>query len=321
MFLQEWYDHEEFKTMQTSGVFPKVFASLCKQDKYHDLTAFTSQALIEQLCLRARAFESFLKQDVTVEHYFFEWFDMFESDSIIINEPDPDALKIDINSMLSANELARIELMAWRGTTDAKTEHSQDVVAKALAALNSVKPLSVATIKHMSAIAHKNKYQEMDDFSANYIYHPITEAFSDEHREEYGRLVALSINLSDYTDDEILDDLSNLLKHWRKDTRTPSKPDPSKASSVNLRKIINNKYILLLDGMIMNRIYNGTITDDLLIKHVYPHLDIQPDSFRKTYKRNARAFASPQCLNTWEKTLTNLNLWDQPVQQALQKKF
>lgn len=321
MFLQEWYENEEFQRAQASGNFPIVFASLCQMDKYHDLMSLTSQTLIEQLCLRARIFDGFLKQDTTVEHYFNAWFDMFESDSVIIHEPDPDELKIDINSMLSASELSRIELIAWQGASGGSAEQSQNVSANALAAQHSVKPLSVATVKHMSAIAHKNKYKDMDDFSANYIYHPISEAFSYEHKEAYGRLVTMSVNLSDYTDEEILDDLAKLLKSWRKDTGTPSKPEPSKASSINLRKIINNKYILLLDGMIFGRILNGVITDELIINHVYPHLEIQPDSFRKTYKRNARAFASPQCLNTWEKTLTNLGLWDKPVQEVLQKKF
>lgn len=321
MFLQEWFENEEFQKSQASGNFPVVFASLCQMDKYHDLTNLTSQTLIEQLCLRAKIFETFLTQDSTIEHYFNAWFDMFESDSVIIHEPDPNELKIDINRMLSANELSLVELIAWRGASGVSIEQSQDVGANALASLHSVKPLSVATVKHMSAIAHKNKYGDMDDFSANYIYHPISEAFSYEHKEAYGRLVTMSVNLSDYTDEEILDDLAKLLKSWRKDTGTPSKPEPSRASSINLRKIINNRYILLLDGMIFGRILNGAITDELLINHVYPHLEIQPDSFRKTYKRNARAFASPQCLNLWEKTLTNLGLWGKPVQHALQKKF
>lgn len=321
MFLQEWFENEDFKKAQASGNFPVVFASLCQMEKYHNLTNITSQSLIEQLCLRAKIFDLFLTQDATIEHYFNAWFDMFESNSVIIHEPDPDELKIDLNRMLSANELSRIELMAWSGSPSFSIEQSQEVVVNALASMHSVKPLSVATVKHMSAIAYKNKYKDMDDFSANYIYHPISEAFSDEHKEEHGRLISMSVNLSDYTDDEILDDLAKLLKSWRKDTVTPSKPEPSKASSINLRKIINNKYILLLDGMIFGRILNGTITDELLIDHIYPHLDIQPDSFRKTYKRNARAFASPQCLNTWEKTLTSLGLWGQSVQHALQKKF
>lgn len=321
MFLQEWFENEEFKQAQASGNFPDVFASLCQMNKYHDLTQLTSQTLIEQLYLRARILEMFLTQDSAIEHYFNAWFDMFESDSVIINEPAADELKIDINSMLSASELSRIELIAWRGASGISIEQPQDVGTNALASQQSVKPLSVATVKHMSAIAYKNKYRDMDDFSANYIYHPISEAFSYEHKEAYGRLVTMSVNLSDYTDEEILDDLTKLLKSWRKGTCTPSKPEPSKASSINLRKIINNKYILLLDGMIFGRILNGAITDEFIINHVYPHLEIQPDSFRKTYKRNARAFASPQCLNTWEKTLTNLGLWDKPVQEALQKKF
>ena len=321
MFLQDWFDHDEFKHMQASGFFPELFISLCKMRKYHNITKLTTQELINQLCLRARIFDTLVNQNSMTEHYFHAWFNMFESTSIIIYEPDPDVLKVDLNAMLSANELARIELMAWHATPDASIEPAPKTVPKELSSLHSVKPLSVATVKHMSVIAHKNKYQDLGDFSANYIYHPISEAFSDKHKEAHGRLIALSINLSDYTNEEILDDLRQLLDLWRKDTKTASKPDPSKASNINLKKIINNKYILLLDGMIISRILNGTITDELLIKHIYPHLDIQPDSFRKTYKRNARAFASPQCLTAWEKALTNLGLWDQPVQQALQKKF
>jgi hypothetical protein len=321
MFLQAWFENEDFREAQASGIFTKSFAALCQMGKYHDLTSLTSKDLIEQLCLRARILDVFINEDATTEYCFNAWFDMFESDSVIIHEQEQDSLKIDINRMLSASELSHIELMAWRGASGIGMEQPQGCGTNTLASQHSVKPLSVATVKHMSAISHKNKYRDMDDFSANYIYHPVSEAFSYEHKEAYGRLVAMSVNLSDYTDDEILDDLANLLKSWRKDTDTPSKPEPSKASSINLKKIINNRYILLLDGMIYGRILNGTITDELIINHVYPHLEIQPDSFRKTYKRNARAFASPQCLNTWEKTLTNLGLWGKPVQEALQKKF
>lgn len=321
MYLQDWFEHDDFKTMQDDGSFPKTFTTLCQMDKYLRVAELTTQVLIEQLCLRAKIFEKFVNPDPSIECYFNNWLDMFASESIIIRELVPDTKMVDLNAMLSANELARIELMAWRATPAASIEQSLTTAPRTLPSLHSVKPLSVTTIQHMSAITHKNKYQDLDDFSARYIYHPITEAFSDEHKDAHGRLIALSINLSDYTNEEILDDLSQLLDHWRKKTKTASKPNPSKVSYTNLRKIINNKYILLLDGMILSRIFGGAINDELLIKQIYPHIEIQPDSFRKTYKRNARAFASSQCFTAWEKTLINLGLWDQSVQVALQKKF
>lgn len=321
MYLQDWFENNEFKTMQDDGIFQKNFTHLCQMNKYLRVAELTTQVLIQQLCLRAKIFEKFVNPDPSIERYFDNWLNMFASESIIIHELVPDAKMVDLNTMLSANELARIELMAWRATPVASIEKSPTTTPKTLSSLHSVKPLSVTTIQHMSAIAHKNKYQNLDDFSARYIYHPITEAFSDEHKDTHGRLITLSINLSDYTNEEILDDLSQLLDRWRKATKTASKPDPSKVTCTNLRKIINNKYLLLLDGMIINRISGGAITDEQLIKQIYPHIDIQPDSFRKTYKRNARAFASSQCFTAWEKTLTNLKLWDQPVKVALQKKF
>ncbi|MFL9598151.1 hypothetical protein [Aeromonas veronii] len=115
MFLQAWFENEDFREAQASGIFTKSFAALCQMGKYHDLTSLTSKDLIEQLCLRARILDVFINEDATTEYYFNAWFDMFESDSVIIHEQEQDSLKIDINRMLSASELSHIELMAWHG--------------------------------------------------------------------------------------------------------------------------------------------------------------------------------------------------------------
>lgn len=321
MYKVDWESTEELRTIKQDGSFQRSFNYLSLHEKYQEVADLTLQELIKQLHVRAKIYAMFERADEDIIEYLNRWIAMHVSASTIIYEPFSSPQMINPYTMLSANELNQLEFLTWSGTREANAMQSTDDTSHTLSFRHSIKPISVATIKHMSAISHKNKFQDMDDFSARYIHHPITEAFAEKYKNAHGRLVALSINLSDYSDDEILNDLRHLLENWRKETKTAAKPDPSKASNTNLKKIINNKYIQSLDGMIMSRLFNGAITDEQLIKHIYPHLEIQADSFRKTYKNNARAFANAQCLAVWEKTLTDLGLWDQPVQQVLQKKF
>lgn len=321
MSKTEWTQSEKFQAMVDANACLDMFIYFTKLGKYENITTLTTRELIEQLNLRAIILDMIDKPNPALDYYFEQWVKMFSSDTIIIHEPNVNKVMLDVGSMFSEDDVSQRDWLAWSILPDECTEFLPNKVPKKLSSGSSIQPLSVEWINYMSAISDKNNYQGSDDFSAHYIFHPITENFPEKYKEAAGQVIALNINLADYTDDEILDDLRILLQCWRQETNIESKPAPSKASCTNLKKIINNKYILLLDGMIFNRTNSNVISDEQLITQRYPHLDIQPDSFRKTYKRNARAFGSVQCYTAWMKTLTNLGMSDRSVQEVMQINF
>ena len=63
------------------------------------------------------------------------------------------------------------------------------------------------------------------------------------------------------------------------------------------------------------------INDEQMIELVYPSMSIQPDSLRKTYKKNALVFKELGCFNSWKRKLSQLSLWDKPVSEVLEMDF
>ncbi|MDX7872075.1 DUF6387 family protein [Aeromonas caviae] len=320
MYKLAWTKTDEFNEMRESGVIPIIFAELCQNAKYERTADLTTRELIDQLSKRASMLDMFDNSISIIEYHFEQWFQMFDSDSLIIQDLDSNEIMIDLKSML-ANEstLSEWQTLLINEGVEARPQATPDTAI--LSGIQSVRPLSVATLKRMMAVARKYEFSDLDDFSARYIHSPSSESFNEKYKDTHGRLITLSINLADSSDEEILAELRELLILWREETDSPSMPSPSRVSCVNLKKIINNKYLLLLDGMLFSRIFDFAISDEQLIQHIYPNLVIQPDSFRKTYKFNARAFANAQCITAWEQKMTPLALWERPVLEAMDHKF
>jgi hypothetical protein len=328
----EYLKSKEFDSWRKDGTFEKMIKFACKKKKYQNTNELTVHELIEQLYLRARIYQMFVTSAQCVEDYFEVWTDMMVSDSVIIAEPY--GVKIDLNKMFGLDfpeaerqvELGDIFPSPRANPVDViksltASSHKFSKTPQTLSSLNSITPLSVADVLYMATIAQKRSFGLTDSFSARFIYRTTSLCFKDEYKEVAGRVVSLNINLSEYSNEEILADLGKLLDEWRRETKTRTNFDVSKANRSSIKKIINNRYILLLDAMIANVAFDGEIRDSMILEYVYPDMDIQPDSLRKTYKKNAMSFADPAWIKTWEKTLRSLDLWDKPLSQALSKNF
>lgn len=336
MFKASYMESEEFKHSIKNGDMQVKLFSFFKSDKFKNVVKLTSKELIEQLHLRANIYDLLIKNDPAAGYYIEPWVRMCKSASLMIIRPDD--IEIDVYEFMKGkmepHEVS--ELIKQTGISEfttlrelrTKTKQFQafinDIVLdepRVLSHLNSVTPLSVGKVYEMANIAKELELSPVDSFSAHYKTKACVDAFASEPNYSPGDNIVVSLNLSHYTNREILEDMGRLLDKWRQESAIDYCQDGVKASNNALRKALTNKYLMLLDTMIANQLYPGLINDEVTLDLVYPNLNIEPESLRKTHRKNALAFADHQCLKTWERTLTHAGVWNMPVEQAITEPF
>lgn len=310
MYKPEYLNEEPFKIFidpkECHAFLKKVFNA----QRYQNITDLTVDVLISQLNIRASLYDMFLKSSPIVDDFIETWFEMMLNGELIMEQPE--------GRMVSIVELMRPEaLIEWVNSDMGRSQN-----AKKLSELYGITPLSVKTIRNMAVISEENKFADDDSFSSRFIYNTTAASFKEKYQEAAGVEVALTIQLNEYiSNEEILQNLSQLLDAWRQEMNIHSSPTALKVSSNALKKIINNKYVQLLDVMIAELALGMDINDEQMIELVYPSMSIQPDSLRKTYKKNALVFKELGCFNSWERKLSQLSLWDKPVSEVLEMDF
>ncbi len=310
MYKPGYLNEEPFRIFidpkKSHDFLKKVFNA----QRYQNITELTVGVLISQLAIRASLYDMFLTSSPVVDDFIETWFEMMINGELIMQQPE--------DRMVSIVELMRPEaLIEW---VNSDINNSQST--KQLSTLYGITPLSVKTIRNMAAISEENEFSDDDSFSSRFIYNTRAASFKEEYQGVAGVEVALSIQLNEYiSNEEILQNLSQLLDTWRQEMNVHSSPTALKVSSNALKKIINNKYIQLLDVMIAELALGMDINDEQMIELVYPSMSIQPDSLRKTYKKNALVFKELGCFNSWERKLSQLSLWDKPVSEVLEMDF
>lgn len=336
MFKADYMENEEFKLSLKNGVMHTKIITAFQNEKYKNISELTTQEVIEQLHLRANIHDLLVNNDPAAGHYIEPWLKMYLSDSLTIHRPDDIQINI-FDFMKERFDATKIrEIIKSTGISEittlreirAKAYELQafmtDIILdepKVLSYLNSVTPLSVEKVYEMARVAESKELSPVDSFSAHHTIEANIDVFAPKLQYSPGENIVVAINLSHYTNKEILEDISRLLDTWRQECAIELRQDSMKVSNNSLRKIITNKYIMLLDTMIANQLYPGVISDELILSLVYTHLNIEPESLRKTYRKNALAFADVQCLRTWERTLTHAGVWDMPIQQAITEDF
>ncbi|MFZ5379914.1 DUF6387 family protein [Aeromonas hydrophila] len=310
MYKPGYLNEEPFKIFidpkESHAFLKKVFNA----QRYQNITELTIGVLISQLAIRASLYDMFLKSSPVVDDFIETWFEMMINGELIMKQPE--------DRMVSIVELMRPEaLIEWVNSDMGRSQN-----AKKLSALHGITPLSVKTIRNMAVISEEKKFADDDSFSSRFIYNTTAASFKEKYQEAAGVEVALTIQLNEYiSNEEILQNLSQLLDTWRQEMNIHSSPTALKVSSNALKKIINNKYVQLLDVMIAELALGMDINDEQMIELVYPSMSIQPDSLRKTYKKNALVFKELGCFNSWERKLSQLSLWDKPVSEVLEMDF
>lgn len=287
--------------------FLKIYAS-GKYEKVSDLSAFD---FIEQLRIRADVMEMLNIGSPCLPHYLPNWLAVYLSDDIYISEPE--GLLVDVSAMLSPE--AKAEMV------ESEFSYNLDSPGDKLSSLNSINPVSVRTIIAMAEIAKSDGFNSNDSYSYRMPQMPLATLLSEAYKESMPKLVAINVNIEDFSDKEILDDMATLLKMWRNELSIHQEDDCKGISSNSLRKAINNKYLPLLDGMIANKTFNGAVSDTTILDVLYPSLDIELDALRKTYKHQAMKFADVRHVSAWKRALTKSGVEHLTIKEAVAKKF
>ncbi|MFB2830824.1 DUF6387 family protein [Aeromonas jandaei] len=298
--------------------FDVVLTDMCNRNKYNHISELTTQEFITQLSIRADTYDSLMRSGHLADKFCENWLNMSNSDEVVINDTSISDVMIDIPKMIRPDMPIDLQQMAKeimeRNTCECEPG------AKTLSEFDSITPLSVGMLRDMTTVANLKSLKNSDSYSANVLRAPFNLALKNEYQAEDG-WISININIGDSSNEEILADLSQALNMWRNETKIPDVSSLPRASRNNLKKAINNKYFLLLDAMILNVVLGGGITDTMILNVVYPHMQIEPDSLRKTYKKNALAFGNSRCITAWEQTLIRECLWDKTVKEALTKNF
>jgi len=264
MYKPGYLNEEPFKIFidpkESHAFLKKVFNA----QRYQNITELTIGVLISQLAIRASLYDMFLKSSPVVDDFIETWFEMMINGELIMKQPE--------DRMVSIVELMRPEaLIEWVNSDMGRSQN-----AKKLSALHGITPLSVKTIRNMAVISEEKKFADDDSFSSRFIYNTTAASFKEKYQEAAGVDVALTIQLNEYiSNEEILQNLSQLLDTWRQEMNIHSSPTALKVSSNALKKIINNKYALL-DVMIAELALGMDINDEQMIELVYPSMSIQP---------------------------------------------
>ena len=337
MFKADYMETEQFKQSLKDGIYQDRILGLLQHNKYNAIETFTVRELVEQLRSRAMTYQKLAHNHPHAANHITCWKNMVESDSIMIQRPN-DA-KVNVHEFakgkISQDDAKLIStLLGGKETMSLDELYSamdgfQRIIKglipeppKLLSRTDSAIPLSVLEINNMSDRAQKNELNACDSFS--YHHHEEVaniDIFSSTINASPGNNIVLSINLSAYSNKEILSDIGNILDVWRKELNIEIQPGGIRPSNNSLRKIINYKYLVLLDAMIASQIYPGAVSDELILSNVYKNLDIDSDSLRKTHKKNALSFSEPRGLKAWSKTLSDLGIYELPVIEALAHNF
>lgn len=288
-------------------VFSRIYASK-KYDKVNNLSTLD---FIMQLHIRADIVEMLNISSPCLPHYLPSWLEVYLSDNIYMYEPE--GLLIDVSSMLSSEATSEM--------IEKEFSYNLDSPGDKLSSLNSINPVSVRTIIAMAEIAKRDGFNSNDSYSYRMPQMPLATLLSEAYKESMPKLVAINVNIEDYSDKEILDDMATLLKMWRNELSIHQEDDCKGISSNSLRKAINNKYLPLLDGMIANKIFNGAVSDTTILDVLYPSLDIELDALRKTYKHQAMKFADVRHVSAWKRALTKSGVEHLTIKEAVAKKF
>lgn len=337
MFKADYMETEQFKQSLKDGIYQDRILGLLQHNKYNAIETFTVRELVEQLRSRAMTYQKLAHNHPHAANLIMCWRNMVESDSIIIQRPNDakvnvhefakDKLSQDeaklMSTLLGGKEIMSLaELYSAMAGFQRIIKELMPDAPKLLSRTDSAIPLSVLEINKMSDRAKKNELDSCDSFS--YHYHEEVanaDIFSSTINASPGNNIVLSINLSAYSNKEILNDIGNILDVWRKELNIEIQQGGIRPSNNSLRKIINYKYLVLLDAMIASQIYPGAVSDELILSNVYKNLDIDSDSLRKTHKKNALSFSEPRGLKVWSKTLSDLGIYELPVIEALAHNF
>ncbi|MCV3278989.1 DUF6387 family protein [Aeromonas caviae] len=335
MYKRDYMKNTDFIQFRSSKTTVECFKQVCNHKKYKEIVDLTASSLFKQLRIRAGIFKALKDNNLASEEFIYAWGNMYKSTSIIIHQPDnvpyniqglmaeklPSEFIDDIASQLGSEEITLSNAISLRDDALALIKALLPNKPRTLTFSDSVTPLSVFKVHEMANLACENELSPVDSFSAHHVIGSCTDITASAMKPSIGKNIAVAINLSDFTNKEILEDIGNLLDIWRNEANIELKKHTKKVSNITLQKIIKHKYILLLDAMILNQISGGAISSDIVLSCVYPNLEIHTDSLQKTYINNAASFFDPQKIRSWERTLVNLGLWDQPVRLALQKSF
>lgn len=288
-----------------------IFPAIYKTGKYDQADMLYALAFIEQLRLRADIVDMFNMNSPCLPDYIPAWLAMYLSDTIIIDEPAD--ILIDISSMLAQDVAMDI--------FESEFNETHEIAGEELSSHNGIRPVSIHTLTAMADIAKRHCFNANDSYSARMPKMPLAEVLSDTYKKSLPIIVNLNLNIDDYSDKEILDDMAFLLKKWRAELSIDEECETKGVSVIALKKAINNKYLPLLDAIIANKVFNGAVSDSIVLDTLYPSMDIEVDSLRKTYKHQAMKFADTRYVSTWKRTLTKLGSDDLTVKDALTKKF
>lgn len=287
--------------------FLKIYAS----GKYEKVSELSALNFIEQLRIRADIMEMLNIGSPCLHHYLPNWLAVYLSDDIYISEPEE--LLVDVSAMLSPE--AKVEMV------EREFSYSSDDHGEVLSSLNSITPIHVRNIIAMAEVAKSYGFNGNDSYSYRMPKMPFATLLAERYKESMPKLVAVNINIESFSDKEILDDMASLLKKWRSELSVNEEKDCKGISSNALRKAVNNKYLPLLDAMIAHKLFNGAISDLVILDTLYPSLDIELDALRKTYKHQAMRFSDERHVSAWKRTLVKSGVEHLTIKDALTKKF
>lgn len=295
----------------SSKGYKEIFPRIYKSGKYEKVGNLSALNFIIQLRMRADIVEMFDIDSPCLPHYLPNWLEVYLSDDIYMTEPE--GLLIDVSSMLSPNATSEM--------VENEFSFNPNTPGDKLSSLDSITPVSIRNIIAMAEVAKNDGFNDNDSYSHRMPKMPLAKLFSDDYKEIMPTLVALNVNIEDFTDKEILDDMANLLKKWRIELSIHQEEDCKGVSSNALRKAINNKYLPLLDAIIANKIFNGAVSDAIILDALYPSLDIELDALRKTYKHQAMKFSDVRHVSAWKRILTKSGVAHLTIKEAITKKF
>lgn len=335
MFKAAYMETEQFKQSLKDGVYKDRILGLLQHNKYNSIETLSVRDLVEQLRSRAMTYQKLVHNHPHAANHITCWHNMVESDSIMIQRTNDAKINIHefvkevINkdkrlfTLFGGKEIVSLyELYSSIAGLKRIAKELMQEPPNRLSRTDSAIPLSVLEINQMSDYATNNELDVCDSFS--YHHHDEVaniDVFSSGIDASPGNNIVLSINLSAYSNKEILSDISNILDVWRKELNIETKRGGIRPSNNSLRKIINYKYLVLLDVMIASQIYPGAVSDEFILSNVYKNLDIDSDSLRKTHKKNALSFSEPRGLKAWSKILSDLGIYELSIIEALTYNF
>lgn len=301
---------QEEKNNSNKG-YKEIFPNIYKSGKYEKISNLSALDFIIQLRMRADIVEMFDINSPCLPHYLPSWLAVYLSDDIYMSEPKD--LLIDVSSMLSPDATSKM--------VEDVFSYNLDSPGDKLSSLNSITPVSVRNIMSMAEIAKNDAFKDNDSYSYRMPKMPLATLLSEPYKESLPKLVTINVNIEDFSDKEMLDDMANLLKAWRSELSVHQEDDCKGISSNALRKAMNNKYLPLLDAIIANKLFNGAVSDAIILDVLYPSLDIELDALRKTYKHQAMKFSDVRHVSAWKRTLAKSGVGNLTIKEAITKKF